>query len=561
MDRRTFLTPQKRKKPTPLPEVNYNGARVQSGIQPYTGSWTSNEVLHLLRRTLFGAQKEDVDFFSGMNMGQIVDHLLNIPSSVPAPPLKTYANSTTPGDPDAAIPQESTWVTINTNDGGIEGQRIQSMKSWWIGLMIGQDRNIREKMVLFWHNFFATETNEIQRGIFCYQHNATLRANAVGNFKSFVRSVTLDPAMLVYLNGYLNTKAAPDENYARELQELFTVGKGTDGASAPFTESDVKEAARVLTGWVVDVNTNTALFSIGRHDINNKQFSAYYNHTVIAGRTGVTAGSLELDDLLNMIFSKPEVAMHVCRRLYRWFVYYEIDAATEANVISPLADIFRNNNYDIIPVLSALLKSEHFFDVLNQGCLIKNPVDQVAGICREFSIFFPAASDVAGNYFMWQYLQAVTNVLQQNIGDPPSVAGWPAYYQRPQFHELWINSDTLPKRSQFCDIMNASGYTRMGRNIKIDHTIFAASMPDPGDPNKLIQDSIQYLLTLPLTQTSMDQIKRDILLSGQSTDGYWTTAWNTFVSNPGNTTNTSIVKSRLASLYQYLMRLAEYQLS
>jgi hypothetical protein len=300
---------------------------------------------------------------------------------------------------------------------------------------------------------------------------------------------------------------------------------------------------------------------LSRHDTTNKQFSALYNNTIIAGRTGDTAGDLELDDLLTMIFSTPDVALNICRKLYRWFVYYDIDAATEANVILPLADIFRNNNYNILPVLSTLLKSEHFFDVLNQGCVIKNPVDYFVGLCREFGVVFPVVTDVTGSYDMWQFLQNVTNLLQQNIGDPPSVAGWMAYYQRPQFHELWINSDTLPKRNQLSDLMNTSGYTRSGKTIKIDHTIFARSLPNPGDPNLLVEDSVKYLLTLPLTQTSRDQIKRDILLSGQTTDGYWTTAWNTYISNPANTANTTIVKTRLASLYQYLLRLSEYQLS
>ena len=109
--------------------------------------------------------------------------------------------------------------------------------------------------------------------------------------------------------------------------------------------------------------------------------------------------------------------------------------------------------------------------------------------------------------------------------------------------------------------MNGNGYTRSGKNIKIDHTIFAGSMPDPGNPGKLIEDSIKYLLPLPLTQASRDQLKKDILLGGQDSDSYWTTAWNTFKNNPGDTANTSIVKTRLASLYQYLLRLAEYQLS
>jgi uncharacterized protein (DUF1800 family) len=561
MDRRSFLTVNAKKHPKPIPLVPYQGARVLSGTQPYSGPWTQTEVLHLLRRTMFGAKKADVDFFAGMTMNQAVDYLLNVPTTQPTPPLKTYANSTTAGDPDAAIPQGSTWVNTNTTDGGINSQRRVSLKSWWMGLIINQERNILEKMVLFWHNHFATETQVIGTGIWCYQNNLAIRTNALGNFKTFVRVITLDTGMLRYLNGYLNTKTAPDENYARELQELFTVGKGQDDATPPYTEADVKAAARVLTGWSVNGTTNSAQFTLSRHDTTNKQFSSFYNNTILTGRTGTNAGDLELDDLLTMIFNTQDVAMHICRKLYRWFVYYEIDATTEANVITPMADMFRNNGYNIMPVLSTLLKSEHFFDVLNQGCLIKNPVDNIAGLCREFSIVFPVSTDIANNYLMWLYLQNTANNFQQDIGDPPSVAGWQAYYQRPQFHELWINSDTLPKRNQFSDTMNANGYTRSGKNIKINHFLFAQSMPNPSDPNKLVEDSIKYLFTIPLTQISRDQIKRDILLSGQSNDSYWTIAWNTFISNPGDMANATIVKTRLASLYQYLLRLAEYQLS
>jgi hypothetical protein len=254
--------------------------------------------------------------------------------------------------------------------------------------------------------------------------------------------------------------------------------------------------------------------------------------------------------------------MHICRKLYRWFIYYDIDAAAEINVIAPLAQVFRANNYEIKPVLSTLLKSEHFFDVLNQGCLIKNPVDIIVGLCREFAVAFPSATtDYAGAYNTWQLLNSLAVTFQQNIGDPPNVAGWPAYYQQPQFHEIWINSDTFPKRNQFSDQMLLTGYTRGGKNIRIDPTLFAKLMPNPGDPNALISDSILYLFRLPLIQASRDQLKRDILLSGQTSDFYWTNAWNAWIANPNDTVNANIVKTRLKDLYQYLMKLAEYQLA
>jgi hypothetical protein len=186
----------------------------------------------------------------------------------------------------------------------------------------------------------------------------------------------------------------------------------------------------------------------------------------------------------------------------------------------------------------------------------------IVGVCREFSVVFPpVATDYVGAYNTWFLLNTLSFVFQQYIGDPPNVAGWPAYYQLPQFNELWINSDTYPKRNQFTDQMLLTGYTRGGRNIRIDPTIFAKSLPNPGDPNLLISDSITYLFRLPLIQASRDQLKVDILLSGQTSDFYWTNAWNAYIANPGDMTNANIVRTRLRDLYQYLMKLAEYQLA
>ena len=559
MDRRDFLAPAK-KKPTTPDLSGFEFSRTNSGLTPYTGAFGTNEIIHLLKRTMFGAVKSDVEYFKTKSLAQAVNELLSVPVVAPLPPLKNYPNSVIAGDPDMAVTAGTTWINTNTTDGGVESQRRNSLKSWWQGLMINQNRNILEKMVLFWHNHFATETTDINRGIWCYQNNVVLRKNALGNFKVFVKDITLDTGMLRYLNGYLNTNTAPDENFGRELQELFTVGKGLDNGSPPYSESDVKAAAKVLTGWTINNATNTSFFNSSRHDITNKQFSSFYNNTIINGKSGV-AGANELDEMLNMIFATNEVAIYICRRIYRWFVYYDIDATTEANVIAPLAQIFRTNNYEIKPVLDALLKSEHFFDVLNQGCQIKSPVDMNVSVCREFGVVFPPASDYLNAYYMWEYIRNQSSNMQQNIGDPPDVAGWKSYYQAPQFYEIWINSDTLPKRNQFTDVMANTGYTRNGKNIKIDFIAFAKTLPNPGDPNQLINDSLTYLYRLPLSQTSKNQLKTDLLLSGQTQDYYWTDAWSAYIANPNDMTNATIVRTRLRDLYQYLMRLAEYQLA
>ena len=176
--------------------------------------------------------------------------------------------------------------------------------------------------------------------------------------------------MLYYLNGYLNTNTSPDENYARELQELFTIGKEN---TPNYTEDDVKAAAKVLTGWRINTTTTlpTVYFDSTKHHTSNKLFSSFYGNTTIAYQSG-SNGALETDALMDMVFSKQqEVAKFICRKLYRFFIYYTIDNTVEANVITPLAQIFINNNWDIVPVLKTLYKSEHFFELNSKGCIIK----------------------------------------------------------------------------------------------------------------------------------------------------------------------------------------------
>jgi uncharacterized protein (DUF1800 family) len=555
MDRREFVSAKKKTASIKTADTK-EAARTFSGLTPYNGSWTSNEVIHLLKRTMFGSTPDDINFFLGLGMNQSVDTLLTIPATPPAPPVKNYNNNNIPTtDPDYNIAMGQTWVTINTTDA--DGQRRTSLKAWWMGLMINQERNIREKMTLFWANHFSTETNDLGRMIWAYNYNALCRKNALGNFKQFVRDMTLDVAMLRYLNGYLNISTAPDENYGREMQELFTLGKENN---PNYTEDDVKKAARVLTGWKINANTNTYSFNSAQHDTTSKQFSSFYNSTVIAGRSGATAGDLELTDLINMIFSKSaEVSRFIVKKLYRYFVYYKIDAATEANVIDPLAQLFVSSNWEIKPVLAALFKSEHFFDIVNQGCYIKSPIDLVVSVCREFGIVFPNATDYVNAYNMWSFMQNYAALLQQNIGDPPNVAGWAAYYQAPQFHETWINADTYPRRNLFTDTMIGPGYTRSGQKIIIDPVAFTKKLSNPSDPNILMNDALRILFRIDLSSASKTALKNQILLSNQAQDYYWTNAWTAYINNP-IAANYQVVYTRLRDLYKYLMDLAEYQL-
>ncbi|MFZ9695152.1 MAG: DUF1800 domain-containing protein, partial [Chitinophagaceae bacterium] len=521
------------------------------------GSWTEAEVIHLLKRTQFGCTRNDLAYFRGSSMDSVVDELLNPTAPSPEPPIKEYANPTTPGvNVDTAVVQGTTWVNNINNDGTIQSLRRASYKKWLAGNMINQDRSILEKMSLFWTDHFGNEATDVGNANWVYRQHQLIRQHALGNFKNFIKDITTDIAMLRYLNGYLNNASAPDENYARELFELFTLGKGPD---SQYTESDVKEAAKVLTGWTVNTTTYQAVFNASRHSAGNKTFSPFFNNTVITGRTGTTAGALELNDLLNMIFAQPEVAKYIARRVYRWFVYYLIDAEAERNVITPMADIFRSSGYEIKPMLAALLKSEHFYDVLNRGCYIKSPADLVVGTLRQMNVSFPASSDWGSNYGLWNNFYFWMNNLGQNLHDPPNVSGQPAYYQEPSYHELWITSDTLPKRNQFTDIMINSGYVRNGFRVQINCVEWAKGLQNPGNPNDLIREALQLLFQNELSDYSRDQLKTQLLLTGQQWDYYWTNAWMAYESNP-TTANFNTVNSRLKALFQYLFNLSEYQL-
>jgi uncharacterized protein (DUF1800 family) len=553
MDRREFFTATRRSAPTSTAQP----PRTLSGIDAYTGPWTEQEVVHLLKRTMFGAKRADVNYFKNLSMSQAVQELLNPTAPDPAPPVKEYVTSTTLGvNADANILQGTTWINDINNDGTVQSQRRASYKKWWTGVMINQDRSIREKLMLFLVDHFGNEITDIGVSNWTYRQHALIRQYALGNYKELVRNITKDLSMLRYLNGYLNNASAPDENYARELFELFTLGKGPD---SQYTEADVKEAAKVLTGWQINFTTWQTIFTASRHSTANKTFSPFFNNTVITGRTGATAGDLELADLLNMVFSQGEVAKFIVRKLYRWFVYYTIDDNTEQQVIAPLATIFRNNNYELKPVLTALFQSQHFYDVLNRGCVIKNPADQVIGSIRELNTSFPTATDYLSNYSMWNLMSNWMTNMGMSLNDPPNVSGMPAYYQEPLFHEIWINADSLPKRNQFTDTMIATGYLVNGIRLKFDCVALAQTFLNPGNPNDLIDEAVDRFFRNPLSVNSKAQIKTQILLTGQQWDYYWTNAWMAYTANP-TTANFNTVNSRLMNLFKYLFNLAEYQL-
>jgi uncharacterized protein (DUF1800 family) len=544
MDRRDFFKQTKNKKKG-VSKFDKGDRILATGLNPYSGAWTINEVAHLLKRTMFGAKKADIDYFLTRTTAQAVDELLNN-IVAPSPPLRDYGlieddNGALFDDLGVVIGQ--TWVndlnTLSNPDirGSINRLRVNSLHKWWAGLIINQNRSIQEKMVLFWHHHFSVQEEEVDNATILYRHHNLLRSNVLGNVKTLVNKVTTDPAMLIHLNGNINSKLAPDENYARELQELMTVGRGDDSL---YTENDVIAAARVLTGWRVNGTTYTSYFDSGDHDTGSKSFSSFYNSTSIAGGTG----QQELDALVNMIFGAVETSKFICRKLYKWFVYYNIDTDTEANVITPLATILRNNNFEIKPVLEALFKSEHFFDTLNQACYIKTPFDFIVGTLREFNTSFPAYTDYVPGYPLFNSLYQGASDMQQRLFMPPDVSGWPAYYQEPMHYELWVNSNSLPRRADFTDALVADKV--------IDVRTFTNNLPNPGNPNDLVADATALLLRYPLSAASKTYVKTKYLLNNTTDDTIWSNAWAA--------NNAAVINPALDELYKFLMNLPEFHL-
>ncbi len=570
---------------------------VVAGLTPYTGTFGKEQIIHLLKRTMFGAKRADVDFFVGKTLSDTMDILMT-PAPTPTNlPLRNYADSTrcTGGEKAycelpifgsttlATTPIGETWVN-NQENGNLNGERTNSFKAWWLGQMLNQGRSIHEKMILFWHNHFATEVIDTTPKT-AYWLQEIFRKNALGNLKTFVREVTFDPNMLTYLNGRVNVKTSPDENYARELQELFTLGKSPNSR---YTEDDVKAAARVLTGWNIarDVASATdpnksksqAGFNTGNHDVGNKQFSAFYNNKLItASSTANTQANAlrEFNEMLDMIFANQEVSFFISRKLYRFFVYYDIDATVETDVIAPMAQLMRANNYDIAPALKALLSSDHFFEISQKACFIKSPIDYSVGIMREFDIEFPTLTTPAtdtplvytalGSLFQTRgNANYGISAQGQNLGDPPNVAGWAAYYQEPSFHETWINTDTFPKRLRFVEqfLTTAGMALGGGKKLWVDTVKFTDSFGQDiaSDPNLLIDNALQLLYRVPPT-AAMRAFLKNILLSGQASDHYWTDAWLAYKAAPTNTAALNIVTARLQAFYKFLVRNPEYQLS
>ncbi len=542
----TTLLAHSEKEATTKSEAMLNG-----DLSPYQGPWGREQVIHLSRRMLFGAKLDDLNDFEQMTLPEVVDRLLQ-DSTPPSLPINDY-NEEGYIDPD--VPLGETWINAPFNN-EIESSRIWSLKAWWLGNMIEQERSISEKMILFWYNHIPIAFFEVFEGNWSYRHLEILRKHALGNFKALVREISTDFGMLHYLNGQVNHKDAPDENFARELQELFCIGKGPN---AGYTEGDVQAAARIMTGWRVDYEADSIVFDQYAHDIQPKTFSAFYGNRTINGGIA-NAGAYEIDQLIDMIFEQEECALFLCRKLYRFFVHHEIDAWTEEVIIEPLAAIFRENDYEVLPVLRTLFNSQHFFDVLRRGAVIKSPIDFIVSLYRDFNAVIPPKSALRSRFEHNGAVVYQSFLFDQDIGDPPNVAGWQAYYQVPTFDKNWITTNTLPFRMGFIDWMLWSGIGTDHSIARIDVLETVKQIPNSEDPNALIAFMLQWQYPMAVNPTLSGQLKA-VLLSGQQNDFYWTNAWNDYLQQPNNPMARETVENRLKPFFYTLFQQEEYQLA
>ena len=361
---------------------------------------------HLLARTGFGPSSREVESFEGLTRTQAVDRILRQTRTEPSTPPPDWTRDPGPMRPaggPAATPEERKAYRE------LQRRRGADLRAWWMQEMASSPSPLTERMTLFWHNHFTSSQLKVVNADLMYRQNATFRANALGSFATLLHAAAKEPAMVIYLDSVQNRKAAPNENFAREVMELFTLGEGR------YSEQDVKEAARAFTGWSLDRDTGDFLFRPAIHDPGVK---------TVFGRTGRFDG----DAVLDLLLARPETSEFVVAKLWREFV----SPSPQPDEVRRIAARFRAANYDIKVALHGLLLSDAFWSPDNRGVLVKSPVELVVGTLRTLELSPPD---------MLPFARAVSG-MGQVLFAPPNVKGWPG-------GEAWINTDTLLARKQF----------------------------------------------------------------------------------------------------------------
>ena len=532
-------------------------------LDTFSGNFTAKEARHLLKRTSFGITETLVSEVLNLGLSETIDKLFTS-TSLTNLPLK-YLSDDELVDPDAQYGE--TWVhgkaTPDIDDKSLRNKvinrRSRSLYSWSYLQMQNAGMSISEKLTLFWHNHFVSVHSNAHLE---YYYMDLLRTHSLGNFKELTKQITVNPNMLRYLSGYKNKETNPNENYARELLELFTIGKGNTvgpGDYTNYTEGDVLEMAKVLTGWKVWGLTKEAplvsYFKNSQHSKGSKTLSHRFNNHIF-----LENGENEYKDLIDRIFQEDECSRFITRQLYLWFVNSDITAEIETNVIAPLAKIIRDNNYEIVPALKKLLSSDHFFE--STFCMVKSPIDLMLSVTKSLLVSAPTTSINEEYNFAYIMYLACTD-LNQSIFHHPDVAGWIAYYQAPLFYKSWVNNYLLPKRLDYCRIIVTGG------DLMIDkkkYTVpplvpvlqIASGITNSQDPTILITELANQLFNYPIEQNQIDTLK-NILIPGLP-DFEWTVEYSNFLANPTDDFLRISIENKLRNLIAVMVQMSEFQI-
>ncbi|KQN38074.1 hypothetical protein ASE92_01115 [Pedobacter sp. Leaf41] len=394
------------------------------------------KVKHLYNRAGFGISYPDLNKLSKRNINKVVDGLLQEPKKDDAITLVNDGESRR-----QMLVQAGLYAKKDLTDDEkkmrreivqMQNEVSRDLNIAWVSKMINTDSPLREKMTLFWHGHFACRSNN---PMYAQQLNNIQRQHGLGSFRTLLIEVSKSPAMLQYLNNQQNKKGKPNENFARELMELFTLGRGN------YTENDIKESARAFTGWTYDKD-GTFFFRKNQHDDGTKTFFG-------------KIGNFEGENIIDIILDKPETATFISRKIYKFFVN---DTPNEEHV-KELANHFYNAKYDISEMMRKLFTADWFYSPENVGTKIKSPSEFLIGLSREFFV----------TYNKPQVLIQLQSSLGQYLFNPPNVAGWPG-------GQNWIDSSSLMLRMRIPSlVLNDGEIDFSGKADPEDEAVIALS--------------------------------------------------------------------------------------
>lgn len=545
-----------------------------ASLNPLSSTLGLRRAKHLLRRATFNYSKAQLDALSNMTAVDAVNSLAISP-----------ANSLSePYDPQPTGAPDGYWTSSAQDPKLFDGQsrKRAHVTAWWWYNAINQV-TLKHKLSFFLHTSFTIgKDSGAAYATHFFDHLRLLDFYAFGNLKTLAKKITSDNCMLDYLDNTNNIATNPNENYAREFLELFTILKGPQigsGNYTNYTEIDVQQAAKVFSGFkqqnnrtVIDADTGlpSGYANKNQHSSVNKTFSAAFNNQVITGKNTETGMFEELNAFINMVFAQPETAKSFCRKLYKFYVKSEWNASVETDIITPLSQQLIANDYEILPIVKTLLASEHFYDADDAdatnntiGAIVKSPLQILNEVCTMFSVPIPSPVSDAAHYYTNFFLYFLHNTYFKGAGmdffNPDSVAGYPAHYQEPDFDRLWFSSNTLIARYKLIEsfIIGKNTITN-NANIyaKIDTVLFIKNnVSNPSNPNDLITQTANLLYPESI-DTDRTNYFKTFLVDVGFPDYYWTNAWADYLSTNDKTT----VKNRLDTLIIAMVNAAEFQL-